>query len=337
MCAFNVPGDIACGSGPLREVWPIRLLTKGTIARFSCAAVLLTAAALKAYQFATDPALGVLHGARWLSVGLVQYEVALALWLLSGIWPTRLRNVALLTFVGFASVSVYLGFTSAASCGCFGRVHVNPWLTAGLDSLLAILLWCWKPQQVAQYANPKGMLRGVAAVALLIVVVAAGPALSTLTRYRLSEYAAGVAANADIILLEPEKWVGNRFPLLPDIDIGERVADGSWLVVLYRHDCSHCQAVLPHYEQLAADGGYVPEAFRIALIEVPPYGADEVSRQGFSEHGRLNDDREWFVTTPAEIVLRDGQVIEARTGDDVDSASVRRAADVLRLGSARDR
>jgi hypothetical protein len=298
--------------------------------------VLLTAAALKTHQLATDPALGVLYGDRWLSLGLVQFEVGLAICLVSGIYPTRVRSVALLTFVTFALVSAYLGLTNAASCGCFGQAHVNPWITAGLDLILAILLWCWSPQRVAHDAHLARKSRRVLVWTLLIWAVAAIPAFVAFTRYRLAEHAVGVAADDDVVLLEPEKWVGNHFPLQGDIDIGDRLAAGSWLVVLHHHDCSQCQAVLPLYEQLASDEEHQVKAFRVALIEVPPYAANGLSRRGVSEYGRLSEGREWFVTTPAEIVLRDGLVVDARTGNDVDLASAHRSADVLRHGASHE-
>jgi hypothetical protein len=69
------------------------------------------------------------------------------------------------------------------------------------------------------------------------------------------------------------------------------------------------------------------------LIEVPPYGEAQRTLERLCEHGRLSDDNEWFVATPVELVLLDGQVLEARVGDDVASAFQRDGADLYRLGS----
>lgn len=100
--------------------WLSERLTRGAPTRFGCAAVLLTAATLKAYELATDPALGVLYGARWFQVVLVQYEYILAIWLLSGLSAAHCRRIALLTFIGFAGVSAYLGFTARLLVAALG-------------------------------------------------------------------------------------------------------------------------------------------------------------------------------------------------------------------------
>jgi len=55
------------------------------IPRFVCAGILLVAAGFKGYQLVTDPALGTLYGSAWLQFLLVEYEVLLASWLLSGV------------------------------------------------------------------------------------------------------------------------------------------------------------------------------------------------------------------------------------------------------------
>ena len=76
-------------------------------ARFGCAALLLIAAVLKAYQLFTDPALDALQGSRWLQIALVEYEVLLALWLLSGVGLQWGRRIALVTFLGFGCYAFF--------------------------------------------------------------------------------------------------------------------------------------------------------------------------------------------------------------------------------------
>ena len=52
------------------------------------ALVLLVAAVLKAHQLATEPVVGSgLLDSRWLLVAVVQHELFLAFWLLSGLFP----------------------------------------------------------------------------------------------------------------------------------------------------------------------------------------------------------------------------------------------------------
>lgn len=277
--------------------------------------MLLAAATLKAYQVMTDPSLGILHGSRWLSAGLVGFEIALAWFLLSGVRPRSCRNIALATFVGFACVSLYLAVTGVGSCGCFGSWHVPPGITMAVDLLLAFLLWCWQPAFVADQEHPYRETLAVLKASILPVAV-----LVALTGHRLVTLLTESSPSDSIMILEPETWIGLRCPLLQHIDIGPSIEHGSWRVVLYHHDCSQCQAVLPRYKQLANENGGSEGACRIALIEVPPYSRKTLAPDQSCQHGRLSDEKEWFVTTPAELVLRDGRLVEARIGEEVAAA-----------------
>src|SRR5438270_5056315 len=106
------------------------------IPRFLCAGTLLAAALLKTNQLFTDPGLGLLYGSRWRDAALAEYELALALWLLSGFRLRSARRLALLTFTTFGAYALYLGVSGESSCGCFGKASVNPWWTVALDALL---------------------------------------------------------------------------------------------------------------------------------------------------------------------------------------------------------
>jgi hypothetical protein len=144
-----------------------------------------------------------------------------------------------------------------------------------------------------------------------------------LSRPRLSEHFAGVAMHDGLVVLEPEKWVGKQFPLFNEIDTDGNLSTGSWIIVLYHHDCSKCRAVLPLYRRLPPqDGG------QIVLVEVPPFDEREIQPSTILQYARLNADKEWFVSTPAEILLRNGTVIEVRTGNDVLAEFDRRRLDL---------
>jgi hypothetical protein len=106
--------------------------------------VLLTAAALKTHQLATGPtAENSLFTSRWLLIALVELELALGLWLLSGAYPGLARLAALAAFAGFCLASLYQALTGAPSCGCFGNVHINPWYTLLFDLAAVVVLWRW--------------------------------------------------------------------------------------------------------------------------------------------------------------------------------------------------
>ena len=46
----------------------------------------------------------------------------------------------LLTFVVFAAVSGYLGWTGVADCGCFGVIKASPWHAFAVDVTALVLL-----------------------------------------------------------------------------------------------------------------------------------------------------------------------------------------------------
>jgi hypothetical protein len=107
--------------------------------------VLLTAAVLKTHQLATGPAEHSLFTYRWLLIGLVEFELALGLWLLAGVYLEQARIAALAAFYEFGSVSLYQALSGEESCGCFGEVAVNPWHTLLFDLAALAALWRWHP------------------------------------------------------------------------------------------------------------------------------------------------------------------------------------------------
>jgi hypothetical protein len=104
------------------------------------AALLGTAALLKAYQLVAGPAEALTIGTRVLELGLIELELILAGMLLLGMMPFVARYLALLAFTVFALISLRKAIGGSSSCGCFGPVDVNPRITAGIDLLMVVLL-----------------------------------------------------------------------------------------------------------------------------------------------------------------------------------------------------
>jgi len=104
------------------------------VVRLVMAVILLLAAGLKGYQLSTEPVLGTgLLDSRWFLIGVVEFELFFGLWLLADLLLS-LSWAAGLTYFGiFAGTSLYKAMSGHASCGCFGRLPVNPWYSAGLD------------------------------------------------------------------------------------------------------------------------------------------------------------------------------------------------------------
>jgi hypothetical protein len=257
--------------------------------RIVLAIVLLAAAGLKAHQLATEPVVGsgLLHS-RPLLIAAVEFELFFGLWLLAGIWPGRTWLAALGCFILFACVAFWKALSGEASCGCFGRVPVNPWYTFVLDTFFVVALLLFRPVprvrhsetrseespsslagegKGERYAALKQLLRAsVVVVAWLAVGIPAALAMGTYRETTLSD-AGEVTADGKIIVLNPGSWVGKKFPLLDYIDIGGRLKEGKCLILLYHHDCPKCQEAIRNLPTIAGDYG----AEQVAYVEMPPY------------------------------------------------------------------
>jgi len=129
-------------------------------------------------------------------------------------------------------------------------------------------------------------------------------------------------ATASYEVLEPQSWVGKKLPILDYIDIGDKVSSGNWLVLFYHHDCPDCAEAIRSYEQMAFNLRGRADFLRIAFIEVPPYGPAFSAASSACAWGRLSSVRQWFVSTPAAVLLRDKKVESAWEAQVPDIAAV---------------
>jgi hypothetical protein len=282
---------------PTSTVPPKRTSSVGfDVVRIALAVVLLAAAALKGYQLATEPVANKdLFSYRWSLALQTEFELFLGLWLLSGLCRRFLWLVALACFLFFCGVTLYKALSGEVSCGCFGQVSVNPWYTLILDVGCAVALAVFRPNLRQPQPVRHGAARLlVAAVLLLAIGGPLGVAMATYT--------------PGLELLEPEGWVGQPLAILREIDIGDRLAKGRWLVILHRYDCPHCREARPELERLARDFPKLAPGVGVAMVEVPPYGKPQDDAASLCLQGRLNTSRDWFVTTPVILVLDDRQV-----------------------------
>lgn len=288
------------------------------VLRAALASVLVVAAALKAYGLATDGASIGLQ--RWLLLAVVEAELVLAALLATGLAARRVHYTALAAFGVFAAVSGYKALRGESSCGCFGPLALNPWVTFALDVSAVGALLCVPPPVETTVSRRAGLAMGaailIAAFAAPVFIVRGGP-----TRV------AGegeLASAGGVVILEPQSWVGKRFPLGRYIDIGSELSSGRWTVVLYRHDCPDCLRALPVYESRARDLAAERSEERVALIQVPPLTeeAPPVTLPTSCALGSLESSKSWFVETPAVISLQDGVVVDARHGrEDTENAA----------------
>jgi hypothetical protein len=290
--------------------------------RLALGLLLLTAAALKGHQLAAAPVpeTGLLTS-RWFLIGVVEFELFFGLWLLSGLYPKWTWRAALACFSGFACVTLYKALSGESTCGCFGRVPVNPWYTFVLDCAAVAALFAFRrsPLSLRERAgvrvfgsssSGRGWVRvRIAALGAMLLAIGLPGAWAMATYHPASFSDSGKPTGAArVVVLEPERWMGRRLPLLKFIDIGDEIARGEWTVLLYHHDCPNCQRVLAKYQERAAGPASGADAPRVALVEIPPYARTHVALP--CTHGRVADDREWYVSTPLQITLAQGIVRE---------------------------
>ncbi len=319
------------GAGPNRG-W--------NLVRIAVAVVLLVAAGLKTHQLATEPTLdNSILESRWFLMAEVEGEILFGLWLLGGMLPKLTWMATIGCFGVFTCVSLYKALAGFETCGCFGSVKVNPWYTSGFDLAILASLLKWRPRQFPLPVCERGVggesvsasfpRFAVIAVLWLTIGLPAGYAMDSYADTTLSDVGQ-VVGNGKIVVLEPEKWIGKRFPLLPFIEdysehlqsgersLRERLVEGEWIVVLFHYDCQNCKEAIPRYEELARRLAAKSTAPQVALIEIPPYGNREalpVADDTQCILGRLSDEKEWFVKTPTEIEFSDLICLRSDRGD----------------------
>jgi hypothetical protein len=124
-----------------------------------------------------------------LTLALVQWELVLGAVLVAGVVPHVGRWLAAGTFAVFAAASFHSGWMGQASCGCFGRAVVNPWLMFGIDLAAAGLLLAFRPPgrsavSVGRLARVGVLAAGLVAVGLGGLALAAGSVGGGLARLR---------------------------------------------------------------------------------------------------------------------------------------------------------
>jgi hypothetical protein len=277
--------------------------------------LLLAAAGLKAHQLATEPvAERDLLSNRTFLVVWVELELLLGTWFVSGLLPRAAWVAAVNCFFLFAIVAALKAFSGEASCGCFGRIEVSPWYTLGLDVGALAALLVFRPDLRAPLPVSHRRLR--AGLAAAFVLAAGVPAAILAARYEpaLLTPEGEIVGDESVVLLEPEAWVGQPCPILAHIDIGRELAQGQWIVVLYHHDCPHCQERVPEFDREARAEAERAGISRTAMVELPPHappGQSLLPPDSPCARGLMSAARDWFVETPVTLVLKEGIVVGA--------------------------
>jgi len=233
----------------------------------------------------------------------------------------KLGWIALLgTFLFFEAILAPLIASGAESCGCFGGdLDVKPATMASIDGVLILGLLATRPWKAA------GMkpVAPTAIVGLLLVAAIIAPIISlrvtddspTIAEIEQAHEDGVEVALPRFVTLTPPEWIGQSIydtPLanwLPNI--GDLPTDGTW--VFWRSTCDHCEL---HLIELA---GAPLTGEPIVLIRVnektdtPENRIVNVLPQGGHVYeAELTAEIDWVLSTPADMQLIGGEVIEAR-------------------------
>lgn len=271
-------------------------------------------------------------------------EFVLGAWMVSGLFRKGGWLVGTLAYVFFVGVTLYKGIIGAESCGCFGQVQVDPWITLfAIDIPFALLLLIFRPRGEKLLPPPWPNVGHAIATAIPIfaVLIFVSPLLVALRPEFIKpddwqtvdpvivkpappqvvtppveptmpdEPAPTEPTPAVVTPSEPKTTPAPLWPWLEHIDIAEQLKKGLAVVYLYHYDCSTCAASVPTYEayskEMAAMGD---DAFTIAYIAIPPYGKGPVPDDTLCLHGKLSDKQKWAISSPLVVALLDGSVIK---------------------------
>lgn len=313
-------------------------ITGWQVLRIILGLTLLVAALFKVHELSTIPYLDKFPP-RWVMIVFIELEILFALWLL--FVPKKLTQITWLATLGlfsfFACVTLYKALIGEASCGCFGRVEINPWYTLIFDSsVVGLLLW-FRPKDkrfaLREIWLPTHFLRSESSIASLVIVIwfiLCIPTAWSMVSFVQTDIHDDLSAlgqvfegpdGKPIVMLKPEKWVGKEFPFLGHIDIEKRLDEGEWIILLFHYDCPDCQNAILVYKSLGDRLLSNKETKRVALIEMPPFDdsdKDSCIQEESCVYARLSSGPwEWFAETPVEIQLNQGIVTHVAGHDQI--------------------
>ena len=266
--------------------------------------LLLAAAAFKTYEAYSTPmsSVGLLG-----TLTLVSFEICFGAWLLIGTRSEWTLRMAVACFATFACVAAYKYLTGESSCGCFGTLQVSPAITLVIDAAAVMLLiLCRAGVETTSGRELQLMSSRVGTFAIVLSSLAVLVALYGHSRVVRTDGASTRAG--DLVLLEPESWIGNGWPLAGELGLTTELATGEWDVLIFRHECHVCHEVMA---QLLSDSTSLQKLVLVGVDERVPDEHVMMLEEAGCRLAYLPNDREWFVTTPVRVRLIDGICVSA--------------------------
>ncbi len=200
----------------------------------------------------------------------VLFELILASALLSGFARSLTIRFTGLVFLVFLSVTIDRAIHGRHSCGCFGPVKVNPWITSLLDASIIISIGIYVKMRHISQPWRQGM--ALFAALLTVVLISTGFAVNYFRPARLRPDGRLIGGHGPIVC-NPPSWYGKKLPLMRFIKAARPLQSGTWLVVMYYHRCPDCQAEIRlierHLRRRIKKTRPLPN---VALVQIPPFG-----------------------------------------------------------------
>ena len=281
--------------------------------------VLIVAAVLKIHQLLTEPIISKGFWESW-EFFLIQIplELGLGIWLVCGLFRKAAWMVAVLSFGLFIVVTLQKGLIGAESCGWFGRVKVNPWITlSAIDIPLFLGLVIFRPKGLKLLPPPWPSARhffGVAIPTFIVFGIIMPVLIFNKPPDKTDKYE--VVRPKEWIRKEPpgEKQVSEEWSMLKSIDIADSLRSNIVIVVFYSTECDVCHDAIPLYDKMSRDMAGNKDSMRFAFIEIPPYASEQDSFVPVDTPcltGRLDSSKDWYIQTPLIVVVQDGLVVKS--------------------------
>ncbi len=276
--------------------------------------LLIVASVLKAHQMLTEPIVSKGLWESWVFFLIaVPLELGLGVWLVSGLFRKAGWLLGVLSFGFFVGVTAYKAITGELTCGCFGKINVNPWMTLlTIDVPLFVLLLIFFPRREKLLPPPWPHPFHCLAVAIpaCLFIGALVPTLAfNKPPDRSEKYVVikpgnwqinpkpkpdevtitvdpNLEPNLPIVVDEPNTSEAvtaaqpdaNDIPewtlMLNHVDIADQLLTDVRIVMFYHYDCPDCAVAIPLYNQYSSDLA-ADEHIQFAFIKGPPYGPDD--------------------------------------------------------------
>ena len=273
------------------------------------ACILLFAAATKYLMIMGEP---ILSKSFWQSrefyIIHVFLTTGLGIWLLCGLFKKAAWLLSILAFSVFILDNIYKIVVGSASCGCFGRVEVNPWITMTVINIpLLLLLIYFRPVGLKLFPPPwpsADHFFGTAIPTFLLLGLIVFTSVSYIPPEKTQDYE----------VIDHQAWIGSEFEMLDQIDVADSLRDGLCVILFYHNNCPNCREAIPVYSEMYDTMSAFGDQTKFAFIEMPPYG--DASESPIPDDtscivGRLDDTKKWLAATPLLVVTENGIVLKS--------------------------